>query len=318
MGTSWIRRLINISVNKSEQVLTTNLVTLFYNNAMPELPEVETIVRSLRDGGQFGPSVLHRRVDAAAVDWARTIAEPTADAFQAMILGHSVTAVTRRGKYIIMQLDGGFLLVHLRMSGDLRVEKAFNEAGDPLPVRKHDRVVLTFGDGYRLAFFNPRKFGRMWLVDDPEQVVGDLGREPLEASLTDEVFYTMLQQHHRQIKPLIMDQRFLAGMGNIYTDEALFAAGIHPLTGSAQLLPAQAATLLEKIRDVLQEGIRRNGSSIDWAYRGGEFQNQFQVYQRTGESCPACGTLIERMVVGQRGTHFCPHCQPLLVSGGSL
>lgn len=287
-------------------------MTLFYNNSMPELPEVETIVRSLRNGGQFGPSVLHRRVDAAYVDWARTIAEPDMDSFKGLILGRHIETVTRRGKYIVMYLNEGYLLIHLRMSGDLRVEKAYDESGNEIPFRKHDRVVLNFGDSYRLAFFNPRKFGRMWLTDDLEHLLGSLGPEPLEETLSEKQFFAMLQRHHRQIKPLLMDQAFLAGMGNIYTDEALFAAGIHPLTGSNQLTEAQAAVLLAEIRHVLQEGIRRNGSSIDWAYRGGEFQNEFQVYQRTGESCPVCSTPIERMVVGQRGTHFCPHCQPIL------
>jgi len=279
---------------------------------MPELPEVETIVRSLRDGGQFGPSVLGRRVDAAYVDWPRTIAEPEAESFQGLILGRSITAVSRRGKHIVLHLDEGFLVIHLRMSGDLRVEEAFDAAGEAVPFRKHDRVGLTFHDGYRMVFHNPRKFGRMWLTDNTRHLFKKLGPEPLDDALTREDFFIMLQHHKRQIKPLLMDQTFLAGMGNIYTDEALFAARIHPLTISHQISAEQAGVLLEEIRAVLQEGIRRNGSSIDWAYRGGTFQNEFQVYQRTGEDCPVCGTEIERIVVGQRGTHFCPHCQPLL------
>jgi formamidopyrimidine-DNA glycosylase len=283
---------------------------------MPELPEVETIVRSLRDGGQFGPSVLHRRVDAAYVDWPKTIAEPDAENFKGLILGRSVESINRRGKYIVMHLDEGYLLIHLRMSGDLRVEPDLDETGEAIPFRKHDRMVLTFADGYRLAFFNPRKFGRVWLTDDLDHLLGKLGPEPLDEALTAERFYEMLNGHKRQIKPLLMDQNFIAGMGNIYTDEALFASGIHPLTGSNQITSAQAETLLTEMRYVLKEGIRRNGSSIDWAYRGGEFQNEFQVYQRTGEDCPVCSTPIERIVVGQRGTHFCPHCQPILWSGG--
>jgi formamidopyrimidine-DNA glycosylase len=119
-----------------------------------------------------------------------------------------------------------------------------------------------------------------------------------------------LQQHHRQIKPLLLDQTFLAGMGNIYTDEALFLAKIHPLTTSHSLNEADAARLLDAIRQVLEKGIRANGASIDWVYKGGGFQNDFTVYQRTGQACIRCGTMIERMVVGQRGTHFCPICQP--------
>jgi formamidopyrimidine-DNA glycosylase len=279
---------------------------------MPELPEVETIVRSLRLGGQFGPSVLHRRVESAYVDWDRTIAEPTAEHFRGLILGRRIEAVSRRAKFIVMALDEGYLVVHLRMSGDLRVEKAWDDAGKPLPFNKHDRVGLLFEDGFRLVFHDPRKFGRVWLTDETDHLCAHLGPEPLDEALTAEQFFAMLQRHQRQVKPLLLDQSFLAGMGNIYTDEALFAAGIHPLTRSDQLDAEQAAGLLAEIRQVLNQGIQRNGASIDWVYRGGSFQNEFQVYQRTGEHCPVCQTPIQRMVVGQRGTHFCPHCQPFL------
>jgi formamidopyrimidine-DNA glycosylase len=115
----------------------------------------------------------------------------------------------------------------------------------------------------------------------------------------------------RQIKPLLLDQSFLAGLGNIYADESLNLARIHPLQRADRLTKAEARRLLASIRSVLAEGIRRNGASIDWVYRGGDFQNHFRVYQRTGQPCPRCGTPVERIVVGQRGTHFCPHCQTL-------
>ena len=119
-----------------------------------------------------------------------------------------------------------------------------------------------------------------------------------------------MQTRQRQLKPLLLDQTFLAGLGNIYTDEALHLAGLHPLTPANRLDPAEAARLLEAIRAILQDGIRRNGASIDWVYRGGDFQNNFRVYQRTGQPCPVCGTPVERIMVGQRCTHFCPVCQP--------
>ena len=163
--------------------------------------------------------------------------------------------------------------------------------------------------GVRLVFSDPRKFGRVWLVDDPQAVLGRLGPEPFDPHLTAEEFHRRLQQRHRQIKPLLMDQAFLAGLGNIYTDEALHMARIHPLLLSDQITLAESALLIESIRIVLKEGVFRNGASIDWVYRGGDFQNHFRVYQRTGEPCPVCGTPIARMVVGQRGTHYCPHCQ---------
>ena len=125
-------------------------------------------------------------------------------------------------------------------------------------------------------------------------------------------FYQRLNEHHRQIKALLLDQSFMAGLGNIYTDEALFRANIHPKQTSDYLNQDDAERLLCSIRDVLREGITRNGASIDWIYRGGDFQNSFNVYQRTGEPCLKCGNLIERCVVGQRSTHFCPKCQPLI------
>jgi formamidopyrimidine-DNA glycosylase len=218
--------------------------------------------------------------------------------------------VGRRGKHILIHLSDYDLIFHLRMSGELRVESMYNEDGGLRPLLPHDRVVLYFSDGHRLAFHNPRKFGRAWLVKDAREIVGHLGPEPFSEALTAAVFYQRLQQHHRQIKPLLLDQTFLAGMGNIYTDEALFLAKIHPLTTSHSLNEADAARLLDAIRQVLEKGIRANGASIDWVYKGGGFQNDFTVYQRTGQACIRCGTMIERMVVGQRGTHFCPICQP--------
>jgi formamidopyrimidine-DNA glycosylase len=162
-----------------------------------------------------------------------------------------------------------------------------------------------------MVFNDTRKFGRVWLLEDPEEVLGLLGPEPLGESLTSSIFYGMLHCRRRQLKPLLLDQTFLAGLGNIYTDEALHHARLHPLALSDRLSIEQADRLLYSIRNVLQEGIRRQGASIDWVYRGGDFQNYFRVYQRTGEPCPECGTAILRLVIGQRGTHFCPDCQPL-------
>lgn len=274
---------------------------------MPELPEVETIVCSLRSGGQFGVPVVDRRIVHGQVLWEKAIAAPTAMQFLLDIVGKRVQDVTRRGKFIILRLDQGNLLVHLRMSGDIRVEASPAEREE----RWHDRVRLVFEDGARLVFNDPRKFGRMWLAEDAAAVVGSLGPEPLDDSLEADTFYAMLQRHQRQLKPLLMDQTFLAGMGNIYTDEALHQAQIHPLTRSHRVSEVQAARLLEAMRQVLRAGIQRNGASIDWVYRGGQFQNEFRVYQRTGEACPVCGSLIERLVVGQRGTHICPQCQIL-------
>ena len=197
------------------------------------------------------------------------------------------------------------LLIHLRMSGDLRVEDGSQ------PDLTHDRLIVYFEDGARLVFNDTRKFGRVWLVPDPKIVLGKLGPDPFDADLTPDAFYGLLHAKHTRIKPLLLNQDFIAGIGNIYSDEALFRAKIHPLTASNRLSPQDAGNLLQSIRDVLSEAIQHNGTSIDWVYRGGSFQNHFKVYQRTGEPCAICGTPIERMVLGQRGTHFCPYCQPL-------
>jgi formamidopyrimidine-DNA glycosylase len=197
------------------------------------------------------------------------------------------------------------------MSGDLRMEDATDERGDTKAFEKHDRLALNFTNGSRLVFNDTRKFGRVWLTADAEDVTGGLGPEPLDETFTTEQFHQMLISRGRQLKPLLMDQTFIAGLGNIYADEALHLAKLHPLTQSNGITPEQTGRLLEAIRAVLSEGIRRNGASIDWVYRGGDFQNHFRAYGRTGEPCPVCGTPIERLVVGQRGTHICPNCQAI-------
>jgi formamidopyrimidine-DNA glycosylase len=272
---------------------------------MPELPEVETIRRKLRDGAAENPSLVGKRIVRASLLWAGSLAEPDPDEFQYRIIGQTITDFGRRAKFLLIQLSEDTLVVHLRMSGDLLVESEDD------PVATHHRFLLHFEDGTRLAFNDTRKFGRIWLLADPAPLFKKLGPEPLGESLTPEDFYARLEDRRRQIKPLLLDQSFIAGIGNIYADEALHRARLHPLTLASSLTPEQAATLLESIRQVLQAGIEANGASIDWVYRGGEFQNHFQVYQRAGEPCYRCGTSIERIVVGQRGTHFCPQCQGL-------
>jgi len=273
---------------------------------MPELPEVETIARSLREPqGAYSSSVVGRRVSEAEVLWPRTVAIMDAKDFEQHLSGQTITALTRRGKFLVFSLSTDTMLIHLRMSGNLRLEST------DTPAEKHDRLLIRFENGSRMAFNDTRKFGRVWLTDDPDEILGELGPEPLEAGFTTERFFDMLRSRSRQLKPVLMDQHFLAGMGNIYTDEALHSAKIHPLTRSDRLTRTKTERLHTAISSVLREGIRRNGASIDWAYKGGEFQNQFRVYGRAGEPCPACGSDIQRIVVGQRGTHICPVCQKI-------
>lgn len=279
---------------------------------MPELPEVETIARSLH------PELVGKIILDADVRWARTIAMPSVRKFKERIRGQRIESVSRRAKFLHLTLSKDSLFVHLRMSGDLLIKE---ETAAP---EKHDRLILTIasspipveeGQGAlkrkKLVFNDARKFGRVWLTDQPARVVGDLGPEPLDDRFTTDMFYEMLHHRHRRLKPLLLDQTFLAGLGNIYTDEALHTAKLHPLAASNAVKREQARVLYEAIRAVLTEGIRRNGASIDWVYRGGEFQNHFRVYGREGQPCPVCGTKIKRLVVGQRGTHICPRCQPL-------
>ena len=268
---------------------------------MPELPEVETIARSLR------PKLVGGTILDSDLRWKRTLASPSAKKFKAQIRGQKITVVSRRAKYVDIHLSDYRLLIHLRMSGDLLIKNA-DEKNE-----KHDRLILTIasrrGKKIKLVFNDTRKFGRVWLAEDAESVLGKLGPEPLGADFTAEWLRHALQKKKRRVKPLLLDQTFLAGLGNIYTDEALHIAKIHPLAASDSINARQARGLWEAIRNVLKEGIRRNGASIDWVYRGGKFQHHFRVYDRAGQACPVCGTMIEKFFVGQRGTHVCPQCQ---------
>jgi len=264
---------------------------------MPELPEVETIARKLK------PDLIGRTILSADLRWPRTLAFPSPRKFKAQIQGQKILDVGRRAKFLIIRLSDLHLLIHLRMSGDLSIRDS------TIRPETHDRLIIKLTRNKSLVFNDTRKFGRVWLTADPEEVLGKLGPEPLDADFTPKWLHTALQSKHRQLKPLLLDQTFLAGLGNIYTDEALHMSRLHPLTVSNSVTAKQAQSLHKAIQSVLDEGIRRNGASFDWVYRGGEFQNYFRVYDRKGQECPVCGTKIERILVGQRGTHFCPTCQ---------
>ena len=264
---------------------------------MPELPEVETIARKIR------PEVVGETITDANLLWRRTLATPSERKFKQQVKGQGITDVGRRAKYLRLELSDAFLFIHLRMSGDLYLKPASTGP------EKHDRLILSLTGDKVLVFNDTRKFGRVWFVQDPNQVVGGLGPEPLGDDFTPAWLFDALQSRKRQLKPLLLDQSFLAGMGNIYTDEALHIARLHPLTRSNDVKQEQVQHLYDAIRAVLSDGIRRNGASIDWVYRGGEFQNYFRVYGRSGAPCPVCKTPVERLIVGQRGTHYCPNCQ---------
>ncbi|MCX6079420.1 MAG: bifunctional DNA-formamidopyrimidine glycosylase/DNA-(apurinic or apyrimidinic site) lyase [Chloroflexi bacterium] len=268
---------------------------------MPELPEVETIARSLR------PELTGRIIVSAQVLWLRTLDGISADQFNQRIAGQKILATGRRAKYLDIQLTDFHLFIHLRMSGDLIIK---NPAYQP---EKHDRLIWRLSDDRQLVFNDTRKFGRVWLTAHPDDVIGNLGPEPFDTEFTPQTLHSRLIERHRQIKPLLLDQSFLAGLGNIYTDEALHLAGVHPLRISDTISINEAVKLYEAIVTVLLAGIEHNGASIDWVYRGGNFQNFFRVYNREGQPCSVCGALIQKIIVGQRGTHFCPICQEKII-----
>ena len=271
---------------------------------MPELPEVETIVRELQG------SVVGTTIVSAEIHWEGAIGFPDPHGFVQGVSGRRLTAVTRRGKWIIVGLGGcKALLVHLRMTGRLLI----SEAGCEDPV--HVRVRLGLDDGRAICFHDVRKFGRMCLLDDPGEVVGALGPEPLDQTFTAAALGHLLAGRSGRIKPLLLNQRLLAGLGNIYTDEALWRAGIHPLRKANGLNPTEVTRLWTAIREVLQRALDSGGTTLDdggfvgAAGKPGRFARRLAVYGRAGDVCLKCGSTVERIVVSQRGTHICPACQ---------
>jgi formamidopyrimidine-DNA glycosylase len=269
---------------------------------MPELPEVETIRRGLEN------ALVGQAIEAVDVRWPGTIDSPAVDAFTAKLLGRRIVGVGRRGKYLILELTGGwYLLIHLRMTGQLLL------CGEMPAKNKHIHVIFYLDDGRLLCFRNVRKFGRMYLVSDPAQVVGDLGPEPLGEELDEATFAARLREHRGMLKPLLLNQHFLAGLGNIYVDEALFASRLGPRRKANTLTEAEISDLYRAIRQVLRQGIRNRGTTLDdfcdLEGQSGFNQNCLAVFSRQESPCPRCGAEIEKTVVSGRGTYYCPECQ---------
>ena len=271
---------------------------------MPELPEVETVVRGLRD------NVVGRTITTVWHDWDNTIATPSPDELHTRLPGHRIESLWRRGKYIVANLSNQeYLIVHLKMTGRLYVAQT-SELHDA------DRWVhfkVGLDDGNELRFSDSRKFGKVYFVNDLNQVLGKLGPEPLEDTFTIELFRQQLSGRTRQIKALLLDQSFVAGVGNIYADEALFLTGVSPTRHADSLNQTETETLFSAIQEVLEKGIRYQGASVNW-YRTadggkGSSQDHFFVYGREGLPCEKCGASIEKIRVAQRGTHYCPTCQ---------
>jgi len=289
------------------------LTARVYNNGeaspqheMPELPEVETIRRDLLDH-VVGRTITSVRIAPGAERVVRGD-----DAFAQRLAGRRITDVLRRGKYLLFRLDGKgkprYLAVHLRMTGSL----LFRRASDPPD--PYVRAVIALDYGSELRYADLRKLGQLWVVDSPEEAVGRLGPEPLDAAFTAAKLRDSLSGRRAPIKAVLLDQRAIAGIGNIYADEALFAARIHPRRLASSLSEAEVGRLHRAIRRVLNDALDNRGSSfrdyVDAAGREGTHQLRVKVFRRTGQPCYVCGAEIARIKVGGRSTHFCPHCQP--------
>ena len=284
---------------------------------MPELPEVETTIRDLR------PRVIGRTFKWVEIGVPRMVRAPSPEAFKDSLPGRSIKDAQRRGKFLIFPLDRGAFVVHLMMGGALLsltpgpdVKMVAEGVDVPWMGRdpaKYTRLRFGLDDGTELWLVNPRTLGGVWLVDDAEQIVGHLGPEPLDPSFTSQRLAERLKGRTSPIKPVLLDQQVIAGIGNIYVDESLFLAGISPERPADELKPAEIKRLHASILAALNRGLDFRGTSLgDFVTPNGvagQHQTQLNVFRRGGEPCPKCGTPIRRMMFRGRGTHFCPKCQ---------
>jgi formamidopyrimidine-DNA glycosylase len=273
---------------------------------MPELPEVETMVRDLQS------RVTGRTITEVDASFTGTVRYPAFPEFAERVRGRTITSIGRRGKYAIFALDSGdALIVHRGMTGSL-----LHRTGDE-PREPYVRLTFHLDDGTELRFDDPRKFGKVFVMnaEGRERALPweTMGPEPLSPDFTEGYLSERLANRKAPIKPLLLDQQTVAGLGNIYVDESLYRAGIHPLRPAGSLTAGEIARLYESIRGVLSRAIHGRGTTFssyrDIEGREGTYQNTLAVFRKSGEPCPACGTPIERIVVAGRGTHFCPSCQ---------
>ncbi len=287
---------------------------------MPELPEVETIVCDLRQAGLEG-----RVIRDAHIAWPRTAATANPEIFRDQLCGKKISSVIRRAKFIVLSLTQGqvqknkadlplspaWLLVHLRMTGRL------DFMAPEVPRDPYERARLMLDDGRTLRFKDIRKFGRWYFYENEPPQFQALGPEPLAKDFTVAILATRLKGRKRQIKPLLLDQTVVSGLGNIYVDEALWEAGIHPLAEAHRLKKDRLERLHQAIVLVLQRGVRNSGTTLgknelnyySVGKRSGRNQDELQVFRKTGEPCPRCSSRIVRLIVGQRSSHVCLKCQ---------
>ena len=271
---------------------------------MPELPEVQTIVDELR------PLLVGRRFTGMEADWASMVSGSSIRDFATRLDGQTILRAGRRGKYLLFSLSGGdTLLIHLMMSGHLFTAPCSQ------PLDRHTHVRFSLDDGSELRFRDVRKLGRVYLAADSDGLLDHLGPEPLDLGFSLPCFRDLIIRRRGRVKSLLLNQRFVAGLGNIYADETLFAAGIHPQRRANTLTENETGRLYQSIRGILKSALAHQGTTLaDSAYRRpdgrtGGYQTRLQVYGRRGAPCPLCGTPVERTVLGGRGTHFCPKCQ---------
>jgi formamidopyrimidine-DNA glycosylase len=267
---------------------------------MPELPEVETIKNDL------APHVTGRIINSVTLLWERTLQQPSKEEFERIIIGQKISGIDRRGKYLIFELESGYRLVmHMRMSGSLMLGR-----NNPPP---HTRAIIHLDNGNDIYFNDPRKFGKMQVVKDCGCVLGKLGVEPLSDDFTIQTLSGLLGKRKSPVKSVLLDQCLIAGIGNMYADEALFASKIHPSRPADSLTREEIKALHKTIQEVLRLGIKNKGASVTNYFRPdgetGTAHKQFKVAHCKDKPCPVCKTRLQRILVHQRGTYFCPNCQ---------
>lgn len=273
---------------------------------MPELPEVEIVVQGLIEEQLIG-----KKITDAHVHWHRTIFTPKVSEFLRRIKGQIIKSIHRRGKWIVFSLSKDTLLVHLRMTGKFFFSPKNQETS------QHTRVELMLNDGRKLVYEDSRKFGKWHLLQSAEKQLNEIGIEPLSKEFIKEKFQQIIGKHSQQIKPFLLNQKYIAGLGNIYVDEALWEAKIHPQRKVSSLKTKEINDLHDAIQKVLTKGIKNQGTTLGKSRvnyysvsgRRGNNQLKLNVFRQEGLPCPRCGSIIVKTVVAQRGTHFCPQCQ---------
>lgn len=276
---------------------------------MPELPEVETVRRGLEK------LVKNKKIKNVQVLWPKIIEQPEVPIFEATLIGETIESIGRRGKFLIFHLSHYEMISHLRMEGKYQ----YFEKEEPID--KHTHVIFSFEDGSQLRYHDVRKFGRMTIVEkgasNTYKGILKLGPEPLPDLFLLKDFTVGLQKSHKAIKPLLLDQKLVTGLGNIYVDEALWEAKSHPEQPADSLRPKEIKLLRQAIIDVLSRAVEAGGTTIrsylNALGESGSFQVALHVYGQTGEACIRCQTPIVKTKVAQRGTHYCPTCQKLRI-----